>query len=82
MSITPKNIGLVSGPLAFILILLFFHPEGLNPAANAILASTIWIAIWWITEAIPIAVTALLPIILFPLTFVSFSLHHLVAYWA
>ena len=68
MSITPKNIGLVSGPLAFILILLFFHPEGLNPAANAILASTIWIAIWWITEAIPIAVTALLPIILFPLT--------------
>ena len=68
MSITPKNIGLVSGPLAFILILLFFHPEGLNPRANAILASTIWIAIWWITEAIPIAVTALLPIILFPLT--------------
>ena len=68
MFITPKNIGLVSGPLAFILILLFFHPEGLNPAANAILASTIWIAIWWITEAIPIAVTALLPIILFPLT--------------
>ena len=68
MSISPKNIGLVSGPLAFILILLFFHPEGLNPAANAILASTIWIAIWWITEAIPIAVTALLPIILFPLT--------------
>ena len=58
MSITPKNIGLVSGPLAFILVLLFFHPEGLNPAANAILASTIWIAIWWITEAIPIAVTA------------------------
>ena len=68
MSISPKNIGLFSGPLAFILILLFFHPDGLNPAANAILASTIWIAIWWITEAIPIAVTALLPIILFPLT--------------
>ena len=68
MNITPKNIGLFSGPLAFIFILLFFHPEGLNPRANAILASTIWIAIWWITEAIPIAVTALLPIVLFPLT--------------
>ena len=63
-----KNIGLISGPLAFILILFFFHPEGLNPQANAVLASTIWIAIWWITEAIPIAVTALLPIVLFPLT--------------
>ena len=68
MTINSKNIGLISGPLSFILILYFFNPEGLNPQANAILASTIWIAIWWITEAIPIAVTALLPIILFPLT--------------
>ncbi len=68
MTINSKNIGLISGPLSFILILYFFNPEGLNPKANAILASTIWIAIWWITEAIPIAVTALLPIILFPLT--------------
>jgi len=40
----------------------------MSPQANAVLASTLWIAIWWITEAIPIAVTALLPIILFPLT--------------
>ncbi len=68
MNIKSKNIGLVAGPLAFLLIILFFHPEGLNPRANAILATTVWIAIWWTTEAIPIAVTALLPIILFPLT--------------
>ena len=68
MTMNSKNVGLISGPLAFVLILLFFHPEGLNPEANAVLASTIWIAIWWITEAIPIAVTALLPIVLFPLT--------------
>jgi len=63
-----KNIGLISGPLSFLLILFFFQPNGLDPEAKAILASTVWIAIWWITEAIPIAVTALLPIILFPLT--------------
>ena len=68
MYTNPKKVGLISGPLAFILILFFFQPEGLNPRANAVLASTAWIAIWWITEAIPIAVTALLPIILFPLT--------------
>jgi sodium-dependent dicarboxylate transporter 2/3/5 len=36
--------------------------------ANAVLASTVWIAVWWITEAIPISVTSLLPIILFPLS--------------
>lgn len=63
-----KNIGLLLGPLSFVLVKYFFHPEGLSPEANAILAGTIWIAIWWITEAIPIAATALLPIILFPLS--------------
>tara|TARA_R110000765_G_scaffold4679_1_gene14782 strand:- start:2684 stop:4153 length:1470 start_codon:yes stop_codon:yes gene_type:complete len=63
-----KLLGLVLGPVSFFLILFFFHPEGLSEQANAVLASTIWIAIWWITEAIPIAVTALLPIVLFPLS--------------
>lgn len=63
-----KQLGLFLGPFSFILILLFFHPEGLSKEANAVLASTIWIAIWWITEAIPIAVTALLPLVLFPLS--------------
>jgi sodium-dependent dicarboxylate transporter 2/3/5 len=65
---TSKRIGFILGPLLFILVRLFFKPEGLPDEANAILASTLWIAVWWITEAIPIAVTALLPIILFPLT--------------
>lgn len=63
-----KKIGLILGPTIFIVVLNFFHPEGLNKEANAILASTLWIAIWWITEAIPIAATALLPIVLFPLS--------------
>lgn len=63
-----RKIGLIAGPLVFLAILLFFHPEGLSREANAILASTAWVAIWWITEAMPISVTALLPIILFPLT--------------
>jgi len=63
-----RHFGLVLGPALFVLALLFFQPEGLSPQARAVLASTLWIATWWITEAIPIAVTALLPIILFPLT--------------
>lgn len=68
MKITKNRIGLILGPLTFLLIILFYHPSGLSDSANAILASAIWIAIWWITEAIPIAVTALLPIVLFPLS--------------
>lgn len=61
-------VGRLLGPIAFFVILFFFHPEGLSVEANAVLATTAWIAIWWITEAIPIAVTALLPIVLFPLS--------------
>lgn len=67
MKFTKKNIGLALGPITFAIIVLFFHPEGLSRPANAVLATTAWVAIWWITEALPIAVTALLPIVLFPL---------------
>ncbi|WP_377888645.1 SLC13 family permease [Alkalihalobacillus sp. R86527] len=63
-----KTIGLLLGPALFSCILLFFHPSGLTGEALAILASTAWIATWWITEAIPIPATSLLPLILFPLT--------------
>lgn len=41
---------------------------GISQPAHAVLSSTAWVAIWWITEALPMAVTAFLPIILFPLT--------------
>lgn len=36
--------------------------------AYDVLCVTIWMALWWVTEVVPIAVTALLPIVLFPLT--------------
>ncbi|WP_200410815.1 SLC13 family permease [Virgibacillus salexigens] len=61
-------IGLILGPLLCILTLLVFSPEGLSKEGLAVLASTIWIAVWWMTEAIPIPATSILPIILFPLT--------------
>jgi sodium-dependent dicarboxylate transporter 2/3/5 len=63
-----KMTGMVSGPLLYVLILLFFKPEGLSNEGIAVLAGTCWIAIWWVTEAIPIPATSLLPIVLFPLS--------------
>jgi len=59
---------LALGPLAFALIYLFFRPEGLSSEALVVMALAIWMAIWWITEAIPIAATALLPLLVLPLT--------------
>ncbi|SDH17773.1 solute carrier family 13 (sodium-dependent dicarboxylate transporter), member 2/3/5 [Alteribacillus persepolensis] len=61
-------VGLILGPLLFVMTLLFFNPDGLSADAKAVLASTLWIATWWITEAIPIPATSLLPIILLPVT--------------
>ncbi|MAQ75636.1 MAG: anion transporter [Aquimarina sp.] len=63
-----KTLGLITGPVLFVVILLFAKPSGLSASGIATLAIATWIAVWWITEAIPISATALLPLILFPLT--------------
>ncbi|OAV45514.1 DASS family sodium-coupled anion symporter [Lewinella sp. 4G2] len=63
-----KKIGLFLGPVLFILIQFFLELDGLSDAGQAVLAVTAWTAVWWISEAIPIAVTSLLPMVLFPVT--------------
>ncbi len=68
INIKTKSIGLWGGPILFLLILLFFKSEGLSQEGIATLGIAAWIAVWWITEAIPIAATALLPFVLFPIT--------------
>lgn len=61
-----QTVGLALGPSLFALTLLFFTPEGLDYAGIAVLATTLWVATWWITEAIPIPATSLLPLVLLP----------------
>ncbi|MDD7886292.1 DASS family sodium-coupled anion symporter [Flavivirga sp. 57AJ16] len=63
-----KSLFLISGPLLFILLQCFDPPVGMPDAAYNLLTITLWMALWWVTESVPIAVTALLPIILFPMT--------------
>ena len=62
-----KKIGLFIGPLLFIIILNFPF-DTLSFKATAVLASACWMVSWWISEAVSISVTALLPLIIFPLT--------------
>ena len=61
------RLGLLLGPISFLLIYFLVDSPGLTPEALAMLALAAWMAIWWITEAIPIAATAILPLILMPL---------------
>ena len=63
-----KLLSILAGPLSFALLLVLGAPEGMPEAAYMILASTLWIAIWWVSEAVPIPITSLLPLVLFPLT--------------
>ena len=61
-----RVIGFVGGPVAFLIMLVAPAPEDLSAQGWSIAAVGMWMAIWWMTEAVPLAVTALLPIALFP----------------
>lgn len=71
-----KTVALIAAPF-LALILYFVLPDSytnaagqavpVTHAAKACLAILLWMALWWFTETVPIAVTALLPIILYPL---------------
>ena len=63
----PQLIGLIVGPLLFLLINNFFFAPEITKEAVAVLAILAWVATWWVTEAIPIPLTSLLPLVLFPL---------------
>lgn len=62
-----QTAGLWGGLLLFVLVLALPQPQGLSPAGQAVAAVTVLMAAWWMTEALPLAATALLPVLLFPL---------------
>ena len=62
-----KKKGFTIGLIVFVLMLFMPAPEGLTENAWKVAAIVSLMAIWWATEAIPVPVTALLPLALFPL---------------
>lgn len=62
---------LLAGPLMAGLVLAAPLPSGLSGSALAAGAVALWMAMWWMTEATSLAITALLPLVLFPLLGIS-----------
>ncbi len=67
MKFNLRRFGMALGPFLFFLILFMPTPEGMSDTAKAVLAISVWMIVWWITEAIPVYATALLPMGLIPL---------------
>ena len=66
MKFNLRKFGMGLGPTLFFLVLFMPTPEGMSDSAKAVLAIAVWMIVWWITEAIPVYATALLPMGLIP----------------
>jgi len=66
-----QKYGLIGGFVTFLLLVLLPAPAGLSQDAWYVAAMALLMAIWWVTEALPIPATALVPIVLLPLMEVS-----------
>ena len=63
---SPRPLPLLAGPLLCV-VLVALAPASLSPEAARVLGIAGWMAVWWLTEAVPLAATSLLPVALFPL---------------
>ena len=63
---TIRRVALIAGPVVALIMLTLPAPSGLSPEGWAVAAVSLLMALWWMSEAIPLAATALLPIVLFP----------------
>jgi sodium-dependent dicarboxylate transporter 2/3/5 len=61
-----KSIFLAAG-IAMALFFYFINPFGVNEKANIVLSVAVLMISWWVTEALPMPVVALIPLIAFPL---------------
>ena len=68
---TARRIAFWLGPLGFLLTLLTAAPAGMPDPAWPTAGLVWWMAAWWMTEALPLSVTALLPFIVLPLVGVA-----------
>lgn len=61
-----RPVTVLAGAMLGIGVIMSPVPEGIPPEAWKVLGVALWMAFWWLSEALPVSVTALLPLILFP----------------
>lgn len=65
--LSKTNICILLGPSSCLLIFFFVQlPDGRHSSRN-MLAALSWILLWWLTDAVPMAVASMAPLFLFPL---------------
>ena len=68
---TYQTIGLILGPAVALALTFMDAPDGMTADTWKVVSLAAWMAIWWASEAIPVAATALLPLIFLPMTGIS-----------
>lgn len=66
-----KRIGLFLGPALFVILIFVPVPDGVKPEAWRVIALGAWMISWWVTEAVALPVTALLPLVFLPMLGIS-----------
>ncbi|WP_199033903.1 SLC13 family permease [Glycomyces salinus] len=61
-----RRIGLAAGPVLGLIVYLALLSSELSASARFVAAVAVLMAVWWMTEALPLAVTALIPMVAFP----------------
>ena len=62
-----KLVAILAGPFTCLLFVFFIHLDAKNPHISFMAGITLWMAIWWFTEAVHLAVTAFIPFLFIPL---------------
>ncbi|MEP2735800.1 MAG: DASS family sodium-coupled anion symporter [Erythrobacter sp.] len=68
---TASSIGRLVGPAAFAITVFAPAPAGMPAEAWLVAGLVVWMASWWMTEAVPLTATALLPFVVLPFSGVS-----------
>lgn len=82
MALDARRIGLWAGPLGFAATQLLAAPAGMPNAGWSAAGLVWWMAAWWMTEALPLSATALLPFLALPLTGVANANKTAAAYYS